>query len=49
MYDVLVENGILVIYCVKGVVKRILKVLGFMVEVLLGFLGKWEMMCVKKG
>ncbi len=43
MYQALTEQGVLVTYCAKGVVKRILKNLGFSVESLPGPPGKREM------
>ena len=39
----LVPNGVLVTYCAQGQFKRNLKELGFVVEVLQGAMGKWEM------
>lgn len=41
-------GGVLVIYCVKGVVKCILCDIGFMVEGIFGLFGKWEMIRVYK-
>lgn len=43
MFDVLENNGRLVTYCAKGVVKRTLKKVGFLVESLPGPPGKREM------
>ena len=43
MYDALDEGGVLTTYCAKGVVKRNLKGLGFLVESLPGPPGKREM------
>ncbi len=43
MYDALLPGGVLVTYCAKGVVKRTLKALGFLVEGLPGPPGKREM------
>ena len=42
MYKMLNNNGILVTYCAKGVVKRTLKKIGFHVEALPGPIGKRE-------
>ena len=43
MYDALKEQGILVTYCAKGVVKRTMKEVGFLVETIPGPPGKREM------
>lgn len=43
MYKCLVKNGVLVTYCAKGSVKRILKEVGFTVENIPGPPGKREM------
>jgi tRNA U34 5-methylaminomethyl-2-thiouridine-forming methyltransferase MnmC len=43
MYNALKPEGVLVTYCAKGAVKRILKKLGFRVEALQGPPGKREM------
>ena len=43
MYNCLVDDGILVTYCAKGSVKRVLKAVGFEVEPLPGPPGKREM------
>ena len=43
MYDALKPEGVLVTYCAKGAVKRVLKGLGFTVEALQGPPGKREM------
>jgi len=43
MYDCLNDKGILVTYCAKGVVKRTIKKVGFMLESLPGPPGKREM------
>jgi len=43
MYDALKQDGVLVTYCAKGVVKRTLKGLGFKVESIKGPPGKREM------
>ncbi|MCB0562911.1 MAG: tRNA (5-methylaminomethyl-2-thiouridine)(34)-methyltransferase MnmD [Phaeodactylibacter sp.] len=43
MYNALKENGVLTTYCAKGVVKRCLKGVGFIVESLKGPPGKREM------
>ena len=43
MYNALKENGVLTTYCAKGVVKRCLKGVGFMIESLKGPPGKREM------
>ena len=43
MFKSLKNNGILVTYCAKGVVKRTLKSVGFKVEALPGPIGKREM------
>ena len=48
MYNALRPNGILVTYCAKGVVKRTMKSVGFVVEALPGPKGKREIThCVK--
>jgi len=50
MYDLLAENGILVTYCAKGAVKRILRDIGFSVEGLPGPPRKREVLrAVKRG
>lgn len=43
MYDALKINGILITYCAKGVVKRVMKSVGFSIEKLAGPPGKREM------
>lgn len=43
MYDALKINGILTTYCAKGVVKRVMKSVGFTIEKLAGPPGKREM------
>ena len=43
MYKALKEDGVLVTYCAKGVVKRTLKAVGFQIEALKGPPGKREM------
>lgn len=43
LYAVMNDNGVLVTYCAKGVVKRTLKAVGFTVEALPGPPGKREM------
>ncbi len=43
MYDALKNEGVLVTYCAKGEVKRILKSVGFVVQSLPGPIGKREM------
>lgn len=43
MYKSLKEEGVLVTYCAKGVVKRTLKAVGFQIEALKGPPGKREM------
>ncbi|MEZ5044466.1 MAG: tRNA (5-methylaminomethyl-2-thiouridine)(34)-methyltransferase MnmD [Saprospiraceae bacterium] len=48
MYKSLKNNGILVTYCAKGIVKRALKTVGFTVESLKGPPGKREMTRAKK-
>lgn len=49
IYDSMRENALLVTYCAKGVVKRALKSVGFVLESLPGPLGKREITrCVKK-
>ncbi len=48
MYKALKEEGILVTYCAKGIVKRRLQNLGFAIEALKGPPGKREMTRAKK-
>ena len=48
MYCLLKENGFLVTYCAKGVVKRTLKSVGLEVETLEGPPGKREMIRANK-
>lgn len=43
MYDALKVNGTLVTYCAKGIVKRTMKSVGFVIEALPGPIGKREM------
>lgn len=43
MYKALKQDGVLVTYCAKGVVKRTLKAVGFQIEALKGPPGKREM------
>ena len=43
MYHLLKDEGVLVTYCAKGIVKRTLKEVGFTVENLPGPPGKREM------
>lgn len=43
MHNCLKKNGVLVTYCAKGIVKRLLRDIGFMVESLAGPPGKREM------
>ena len=43
MFKSLKNNGVLVTYCAKGIVKRTLKSVGFKVEALPGPIGKREM------
>lgn len=43
MFNALKNNGILVTYCAKGIVKRIMKNAGFIIETLPGPKGKREM------
>lgn len=43
MYDLLADGGVLVTYCAKGVVKRALKAVGFIIESIPGPPGKREM------
>ena len=47
-YNLLNENGFLVSYCAKGVVKRTIKSVGFEVETLKGPPGKREMFRANK-
>ncbi|MCB0571631.1 MAG: tRNA (5-methylaminomethyl-2-thiouridine)(34)-methyltransferase MnmD [Phaeodactylibacter sp.] len=49
MYNALGEGGVLVTYCAKGAVKRVLKNLGFTIEALKGPPGKREMTRAVKG
>ena len=42
-YNLLNDNGFLVTYCAKGIIKRRLKDIGFKLEVLNGPIGKREM------
>lgn len=49
MFSILATDGILVTYCAKGEVKRILKSVGFKVESLQGPPGKREMIRAMKG
>lgn len=48
MFDILFENGILVTYCSKGVVRRNMQTAGFTVEKLKGPPGKREIVRAKK-
>lgn len=48
LYQSLVEKGILVTYCCKGEVKRILKEIGFIIEKLPGPKGKREILRARK-
>ena len=48
MYCLLKENGFLVTYCAKGIVKRTLKSVGLEVENLVGPPGKREMVRANK-
>jgi tRNA U34 5-methylaminomethyl-2-thiouridine-forming methyltransferase MnmC len=48
MYSALRPGGVMVTYCAKGAVKRILKEIGFKIEALKGPPGKREMTwCIK--
>ena len=49
LYTMLLPNGILVTYCSKGDVKRMMKDVGFKVERLKGYADKWHMLRGKKG
>ena len=49
MYTLLKNKGILVTYCAKGDVKRLLKKIGFKCETLVGPPGKKEMVRGLKG
>jgi len=48
MYNLLKEDGFLVTYCAKGVVKRTMKSVGFEIVVLDGPPGKRQMTRVNK-
>jgi tRNA U34 5-methylaminomethyl-2-thiouridine-forming methyltransferase MnmC len=48
LWNAMAENGVLVTYCAKGSVKRILKGIGFLVEALPGPPGKREMIRATK-
>ncbi len=49
LYTMLLPNGILVTYCSKGDVKRLMKAVGFKVERLKGYADKWHMLRGRKG
>ena len=48
MYNALKNDGILVTYCAKGIVKRTIKSVGFSLETLQGPKGKREMIRARK-
>ena len=48
LYTMLLPNGILITYCSKGDVKRLMKAVGFKVERLKGYADKWHMLRGRK-